>query len=83
MSNKKIYTQAHLVVILHDLGLDLGRVDPSHKVLSVPSHEVRRISNSLWPHTNVSLLNVNSCLTNALGHFLADHDNGQSATVTM
>lgn len=43
----------HLVVVLHDLSLDLGSVDPGDEIFHVAGHQVGRVAHCLWSNTDV------------------------------
>ena len=45
-----------LVVVLHDLALDLGRVDPCHKVLKVTGDKEGRVRHGVWSDPDVPLV---------------------------
>eukprot|EP00959_Pyramimonas_sp_CCMP1952_P300346 6282114-Pyramimonas_sp.AAC.1 len=69
-----------LVVVLHDLPLDLGSVHPSDKVLETAGHKERRVGDRLRSDTHVPLLDERHCLAECLGHLQAHHHHCQPAS---
>lgn len=55
----------HLVVVSHDLALDLARVDPRDKVLVRPRYEVGGIGDRVRSNSDVALLDVLDRLCNS------------------
>lgn len=57
-----------LVIVLHDLALDLARVSPRDKVLHVASHEEGWVGDSVRANTHMALLYERARLTQVLTH---------------
>lgn len=51
--NAETCSLTYLVVVLHDLSLDLGSVDPGDEIFHVAGYQVGRVAHCLWSNTDV------------------------------
>jgi len=76
---KKTYSD-YLVIVLEDFALDLGRINPCHKVLHAASDQEGRVGDDLRAHADMALLDKRDSLLDRLGHLETDHYNWQSSS---
>lgn len=76
VSNTKILSRSqhveviHLVLVAHDVALDLAGVDPGHKVLHVASDEVGRVVDDFRSNADVALFDECSRLAPPISSIL-------------
>lgn len=69
---------AYLIVVLHNLPLQLATIDPSDVVLHIPHYEECWIGDGVWTHPDVPLFDKRHRCTDGFCHFHSDHHDCQS-----